>query len=60
MEILDLSLDNRLSRRFIALSNLDYHIEESVYYRSFSDDINSSEKLVLYSNKEDSGKLKIQ
>ena len=60
MEDVGGSLDNRLSRRFIALSNLEYYIEESVYYRSFSDEIKNSKKEILYSTKEESGKLKIQ
>jgi hypothetical protein len=60
MEDVGGSLDNRLSRRFIALSNLEYYIEESVYYRSFSDEIKNSKKQILYSTKEESGKLKIQ
>jgi hypothetical protein len=60
MEILESDLENRLSKRYLALKGIEYYIEESVYYRSFSDDINFSKRKVLYNSLEKEGKLKLQ
>jgi hypothetical protein len=52
-------IDDRLLKRFTVLKNLEYYIQESVYYRSFSDDINISVRKVLWNYSEDSGKISI-
>jgi hypothetical protein len=57
MEVL--ILEDRIPKRYYLLSNLDSLIQESVYYRSFSDDMKSDKK-VLYIYEEESGKIEIQ
>jgi len=52
-------IDNRLLKRFTVLKNLEYYIQESVYYRSFSDDINPQDRKVLWNYDKDSGKISI-
>jgi hypothetical protein len=59
MEILETILENRLSKRYLILQKIDYHIEESVYYRTFSEEISSKNRTVLYNIKDAEGKLKI-
>lgn len=51
-------LENRLSKRYLVLNKIDYYIEESVYYRSFSEDINPNKRKVLYNLEDSEGKLK--
>lgn len=50
---------DRVSIRYHILSQLDYLIEESIYYRSFSEDINIGSKFVVYNSLDESGKIKI-
>lgn len=52
-------LEDRISKRYYLLSNLESIIQESVYYRSFSDDMKTTKK-VLYSFGKDSGKVEIK
>jgi hypothetical protein len=60
MEALKDLMDNRLSKRYIALNYLEYYIEESVYYRSFSEDIDLNKRQVLYTSPNKEGKVKLQ
>lgn len=57
MEVLSQDLENRLSKRYLLLKQVDYLIEESVYYRSFSEDISFDKRKVLYNISETEGKL---
>lgn len=50
---------DRVAIRYHILSNLDYLIEESVYYRSFSDDIQVGTKSILYNSLNEDGKVEI-
>lgn len=59
MEVLEGDLKNRLSKRYLTLKNIEYYIEESVYYRSFSEDIVPSNRRVLYNSSQKEGKLKV-
>lgn len=59
MEVLKNTLENRLSRRYIALKKLEYHIEESVYYRSFSEDMDINKKQTVYDFFDKDGKALI-
>lgn len=59
MEILTNDLENRLSKRYLILKDIDYFIEESVYYRSFSEDVLPHKRKVLYNSVEKEGKLKL-
>jgi hypothetical protein len=60
MEVLTDIVENRLSKRYIALKKLEYHIEESVYYRSFSEDINLDKRQLVYSFNDENGKVNIK
>lgn len=60
MEVLDQTLENRLSKRYLAIKNLEYYIEESVYYRSFSEDMVPENRKVLYNLNDSEGKLEIK
>lgn len=42
--------DNRLLKRFTAIKSIDYFIEESVYYRTHSEDISDVNKKILWNN----------
>jgi len=57
-QIMD-DVENRLLKRFTVLKNLDYYIKESVYYRSFSDDIKLNRSSILWNYEEDSGSISI-
>ncbi len=42
--------DERLLKRFTAIKKMDYFIEESVYYRTHSEDISDTNKKILWNN----------
>lgn len=48
-----------LSIRFHLIESIDYLIEESVYYRNFSEDINVSGKIRLFNFYDSTGKCKV-
>lgn len=50
--------DRVLIRSFV-LDSLDYLIEESVYYRSFSDQIKNSQRYVLFTSGNEEGSCKL-
>lgn len=50
-------LDNRLLKRFTVLKKLDYYINESVYYRTNSEDMKPETKKYLWQYGSDSGKI---
>lgn len=52
-------IDDRLLKRFTVLKKIDYYIKESVYYRSFYDDMNDAKKNVLWNVSNDSGKISL-
>lgn len=60
MENIDTNIENRISKRYIILNKIDYYIEESVYYRSFSDEIINENRKVLFNSSSSEGKLKIE
>jgi hypothetical protein len=53
-------LTNRINRRFYLISNIEKIIEDSVYYRNFSSEMDQSKKIIIGNFNEDSGKGKIQ
>jgi hypothetical protein len=52
--------EDRISKRYFILDRLDYYIQESVYYRSYSDDIGHNVRQVLYNNGDESGSIVIK
>jgi hypothetical protein len=54
MEILT---EDRIKIRDYILNNLEYFIQESVYYRSFSEDMDKNKKQILVNINSDTGKL---
>lgn len=56
MEILG---EERISKRYLILENLEYYIDESIYYRSFSDEIKCEDKYIVFCSSDDEGKVKI-
>lgn len=53
------SISETLLKRFTLLKNLEYFIEESVYYRSHFDEISTATKTVLLSRGAESGKIQV-
>jgi len=53
-------LEDRILKRSYILDNLEYYIAESVYYRSFSDEINFNDKKTLYKLGDLDGKVHIK
>lgn len=51
--------DNRISKRFYILENLEYLISESVYYRSFSEDLVAQNRQVLFNISNSEGRVAI-
>jgi len=51
---------NRINKRAIIISQLDKIIEDSVYYRNFSSEMNDEKKIVIGNYKEDFGQGRIQ
>lgn len=52
-------IDDRLLKRFTVLKKIDYYIKESVYYRSFYDDMSLGKRNVLWNVSDDSGKMSL-
>jgi hypothetical protein len=50
-------VEDRLLKRFTILKRLEYYINESVYYRTYSEDIKSDNKKVLWHYGSESGKI---
>lgn len=48
-----------LSVRFQLVQKVDYLIQESIYYRNFSEDMKASEKIKLYNCNDTLGKCKV-
>jgi len=42
--------DERLLKRFTAIKKIEYFIEESVYYRTHSEDISGLDKKILWND----------
>lgn len=42
--------DERLLKRFTAIKKIEYFIEESVYYRTHSEDISGFDKKILWND----------
>jgi hypothetical protein len=51
---------NRINRRLYLISNLEKIIEDSIYYRSFSSEMNESKKIIIGNFKDDSAKAEIK
>jgi hypothetical protein len=51
--------EDRLLKRFTVLKRLEYYIQESVYYRTYSEEIQGSIKKTLWTVGSDSGKISI-
>ena len=51
--------DNRISKRFYILENLEYFISESVYYRSFSEEMITDKKTVLFNISNSEGRANL-
>ena len=55
-----MNLEERMSNRLHLMTNLSKYIEESVYYRSFSSEINENNRLELYQFGLDKGEAVIK
>ncbi len=51
---------NRINIRHFLVSNLDRYIQESIYYRNFSFEINNDNKTIIYNFLDDYGKGEIE
>lgn len=52
--------EKRIANRFYIIKNLTKYIEESVYYRSFAEEISSSNPQVIYNLNLNEGKIKVE
>lgn len=52
-------IEDRLLKRFTVLKKLEYYIQESVYYRSFFDDMAASDRQPIWNYNTDCGKITI-
>jgi hypothetical protein len=52
--------EERISKRYFILKNLEYFIAESVYYRTYSEDMEDYAKKILYNYNDKSGSLNIK
>ena len=69
MEIILLKIDgssevsekeDRILKRYSVLNQINYLIEESVYYRTYTDDIVVDKREILYNYQNNSGSLEIK
>ena len=51
--------EDRLLKRFTIIKKIDYFIEESVYYRTHSAEMQEDLKKILWNSKEQSGKISL-
>jgi len=52
-------VDDRLLKRFTAIKNIDYYIEESVYYRTHFSELKNCSKTVLWNTQDNQGRINI-
>jgi hypothetical protein len=52
--------EDRILKRYSVLNNLEIFIQESVYYRTYSEDINIETRKILYNYNDTSGSLNIK
>lgn len=52
--------EDRILKRYSVLNNLEIFIQESVYYRTYTEDINIKARRVLYNYNDTSGSLTIK
>lgn len=52
--------DDIISARIIAIEKLDFHILESIYYRSYNEHIDESKKIIVWNINQESGKAKVE
>lgn len=52
-------VDDRLLKRFTAIKNIEYYIEESVYYRTHFSDLLGLEKKTLWSSENNISKVRV-
>ena len=50
-------IDDRLLKRFTEIKKIEYFIEESVYYRTHSEEMIKDNKMILWNSKQESGKI---
>ena len=50
-------VDDRLLKRFTAIKKMEYFIEESVYYRTHSEEMIENNKMILWNSEQESGKI---
>jgi len=53
------SQNDVIQKRLSILSSLERYIEESIYYRSYNDHMNTSNKFVIWNYNYESGKTNI-
>lgn len=51
--------ENRLEKRFYIIQNLNYYINESIYYRTHKEDIDFSRPTVLWKYGDEDGIITI-
>lgn len=51
---------NVLQKRLSLLNSLENYINESIYYRSYNKEMNSSSKYIVWNYNQESGKVSIK
>jgi len=52
--------DDIMSARTIAIEKMEFYIQESIYYRSYSEHMNQNLKIILWNIKDEVGKARIE
>lgn len=52
-------MSNNLLKRFTLLKNMEYFIEESVYYRTHSDELDECKKQIILNKNKEVGKIHV-
>jgi len=52
--------DDIMSARTIAIEKMEFYIQESIYYRSYSEHMNQDLKIILWNIKDEIGKARIE
>lgn len=54
-----MDLETRLKKRYKIISNIDFYIAESVYYRNNNCYFNEEQKIVICNTSQQSNKIKV-
>lgn len=58
--VVNMTGDDIITARTIAIEKMEFYIQESIYYRSYSSHMDKDKKIIVWNIEEESGKASIK